>query len=211
MDFRCSRIFSQSIRRNLQYLSVLKYWMKPGYNSSRLWYLWLVVTSCTSIQTWVNAVRECEDFPDGHLVPRVISAFLRSERWVGKYLGIEVTLDGSWCIQSTVSLKQAAQLRLQLNQGCWDVIYECGCYFHPLKQNLYLRITLVIRLATRSGARAPHRFYWWLIWKLSPLVVAILEFYPFQRLFIRTKFLEVVDGLILAETSLLIMLSGMQI
>ena len=32
-----------------------------------------------------------------------------------------------------------------------------------------------------------------------------------QRLFIRTKFLEVVDGLILAETSRLIMLSGMQI
>ena len=53
--FQCSR--------NLQYLSVLKYWMKPGYNSSRLWYLWLVVTWCTSIQTWVNAVRECEDFP----------------------------------------------------------------------------------------------------------------------------------------------------
>ncbi|CAH3036948.1 unnamed protein product [Porites evermanni] len=40
-----------------------------------------------------------------------------------------------------------------------------------------------------------------------PLVVAIMEFYPFQRHFIRTKFLEEVDGLILAETSLLIMLS----
>ena len=60
--FQC-RIFSQSIRRNLQYHSVLKYWMKPRYNSSRLWYLWLVVMWCTSIQTWVNAVRECEDFP----------------------------------------------------------------------------------------------------------------------------------------------------
>ena len=23
---------------------------------------------------------------------------------------------------------------LQLNQGCWDVIYERGYYFHPLKQ-----------------------------------------------------------------------------
>ena len=44
-----------------------------------------------------------------------------------------------------------------------------------------------------------------------PHVVAIIEFYPFLRLFIRTKFLGVVDGLILAETSLLIMLSGMQI
>ena len=147
-------------------------------------------------------------FLDGHLVPRVLSAFLRSERWVGKYPAKEVTLDGSWCIQSTVSLKQAAQLMLQLNQGCWDVIYECGYYFHPLKQNLYLKITLVITLATRSGARAPYRFYWWLIWKLNLLVVAIIEFYAFQRLFIRTKFLEVVDGLILAETSRLIMLSG---
>ena len=96
-------------------------------------------------------------FLDGHLVPRVLSAFLRRERWVGKYPAKEVTLDGSWCIQSTVSLKQAAQLMLQLNQGCWDVIYECGYYFHPLKQNLYLKITLVIRLATRSGTRAPHR------------------------------------------------------
>lgn len=176
--------------------------MKPGYNSNRLWYLWLVVTWCTSIQARVNAVRECEDFLDGHLVPRVLSAFLRSERWVGKYPGKEVTLDGSWCIETTVSLKQAAQLMLQLNQRCWDVIYECGYYFHPLKQDLYLKITLVIRLTTRSGAHAPHRFYWWLMWKLSPLVVAIIEFYPFQRLFIPTKFLELVDGLILAETSL---------
>ena len=83
--------------------------------------------------------------------------------------------------------------------------------FSPPKKKLYLKITLVISLATRSGTRAPYRFYWWLIWKLNPLVVAIIEFYPFQRLFIRTKFLEVVDGLILAETSLLIMLSGMQI
>ena len=41
---------------------------------------------------------------------------------------------------------------------------------------------------------------------MTPLVVAIIEFYPFQRHFIRTKFLEEVDGLILAETSLLIML-----
>lgn len=96
-------------------------------------------------------------FLHGHLVPRVLSAFLRSERWVGKYPAKQVTFDGCWCIQSTVSLKQAAQLMLQLNQGCWDVIYEYGYYFHPLKQNLYLKITLVIRLATRSGTCAPYK------------------------------------------------------
>ena len=174
--------------------------MKPGYNSSRLWYLWLVVTDVPQFRPdWMPSV-SVKTFLDGHLVPRVLSAFLRSERWVGKYPAKEVTFaDGSWCIQSTVSLKQAAQLMLQLNQGCWDVIYECGYYFYPLEQNLryrlYLTITLVIRLATRSGARAPYRFYWWLIWKLNSLVVAIIEFYAFQRLFIRTKFLEVVDGL----------------
>ena len=173
--------------------------MKPGYNSSRLWYLWLVVTWCTSIQTWVNAVRECEDFPrwpprsQGTLgVPaeREMSWKVPSEtgylRWMSMYPVYSIFKTGS---AADATVKPGV---LGRNLRVWLL-------FSPLKQNLryrlYLTITLVIRLATRSGAHAPHRFYWWLIWKLNSLVVAIIEFYAFQRLFIRTKFLEVVDGL----------------
>ena len=108
MDFSAECLVSL----NAEICNTLRYWKKPGYNSSRSWG-WRLSSMATSFPGYSR--RSCE-------------------RWAGKYTGNEVTLDGSWSIHSTVSLKQAAQLMLQLNQGSWDVIYKCGCYFHPIKQ-----------------------------------------------------------------------------